>query len=194
LKLLIMNRRFSKEELYLLRNKIPIELLIKETLKIPSKNTQGIFRFLCPSCNDFYTSVNYKKNLAKCFSCKNNFNTIEMVIEVKKTPFVQAVKFLQEHYEKFCRDDKMSVQSPCFYENDIRHYSADNTISKRQIPEIAVPISEIMPGLLQKIPYNDKKQKNDSSHKSHHILKKLEQIEQDLNKIVREIKQIKEFF
>jgi len=189
-----MNRRFSKDELYLLRNNIPIELLIEKTLKIPSKNTQGIFRFLCPSCNDFYTSVNFKNNLAKCFSCKNNFNTIEMVIEVKKIPFVQAVKFLQKHYDKLCPKKEISAQSPRLYDNNICHYSANNTKSKRQNPEIATPISEIIPRLLQKVPYNDRTQKNNSPHISHHILKKLEQIEQDLNKLVQEVKQIKDLF
>ena len=189
-----MNRRFSKEELYLLRNNIPIELLIEQTLKIPSKNTQGIFRFLCPSCNDFYTSVNYKKNLAKCFSCKNNFNTIEMVIEVRKIPFVQAVKFLQKYYDRLCPENEDSAQSSQFCNNDICHYSVDNTKVKRHNSDTATPISEIIPSLLQKPPYNDRKQKSNSPHISQHILKKLEQIEQDLNKIVQEIKQIKEFF
>lgn len=189
-----MNRRFSKEELYLLRNNIPIELLIEQTLKIPSKNTRGIFRFLCPSCNDFYTSVNYKNNLAKCFSCKSSFNTIEMVIEVRKTPFVQAVRFLQKHYDKLCPKQEISVRSSRTSDNDICHYSGNNTKSKRQNSETAVPISEIIPGLLQKAPYNGRTQKNNPQDISYHALKKLEQIEQDLSKLVQKVKQIKELF
>lgn len=50
-----MSQKFSSEELSVLRNRICIKHLIKEELGIPSKETEGIFRFLCPKCGEFQT-------------------------------------------------------------------------------------------------------------------------------------------
>ncbi len=89
-----MKRRFSSEELFELRNHIPIDDLIKNHLVIPSKMSNGYFRFLCPICNKFQTATNPKTNLARCFLCKRNFNTIDMVMICRKTSFVEGVKAL----------------------------------------------------------------------------------------------------
>ena len=90
-----MNRRFSPQELFDLRNRIPIEILIDKNLKWPSKVQDGYFRFLCPLCRGFQTSVNPKTNLARCFFCQVNLNTIDLVMIVKGTRFVESVKYLQ---------------------------------------------------------------------------------------------------
>lgn len=90
-----MNRRFSAQELFELRNFIPIHTLIERQLMIPSKFSEGFFRFLCPLCNEFQTSTNPKTNLARCFRCERNFNTIDMVMLCRKSGFVESVKFLQ---------------------------------------------------------------------------------------------------
>jgi len=90
-------RRFSHEELYALRNQIPVAILIEKGLGIPSRTTEGLFRFLCPLCHGFNTAVNPKTNLARCFGCQKNFNTIDLVMLVKKTSFVNTIHFL-EHY------------------------------------------------------------------------------------------------
>ncbi len=189
-----MKKRFSNKELYLLRNNIPIELLIEKILEIPSKKTQGVFRFLCPSCNEFYTSVHYKTNQAKCFSCKKIFNTIDLTLNVRKIPFVQAVEILQKCYDDLCQQKETSVQNHHTSNNDFYHQSAKTSEAKKNNCEKPAPISDILPDLLQKIPYNGRVQNNNPSHKPHFILKKLEQIEQNLNKLVQEVKQIKEFF
>jgi DNA primase len=91
-----MRQQFSSEELSALRNRIPIQILIAETLGIPSKEIEGVFRFLCPKCREFQTAVNPKTNLSRCFRCQQNFNTIEIVMKDKQINFVQSVKFLKQ--------------------------------------------------------------------------------------------------
>lgn len=91
----IMGRRFSKEELYRLRNLIRIDLLIDLELGIPSKEIGGLFRFSCPLCGKFHTAVNPRTNLARCFRCDRNFNPIDMVMIVKGLGFVDSVQYLR---------------------------------------------------------------------------------------------------
>jgi len=95
-----MKQRFSAQELFSLRNFIPIDILIEEQLIIPSKISEGFFRFLCPICNEFQTATNPKTNLARCFRCERNFNTIDIVMIWQDINFVEAVKFLQVYMEK----------------------------------------------------------------------------------------------
>lgn len=90
-----MNKRLSSQELYYLRNHLNIRLLIQNFLNIPAKDIENVFRFLCPICYEFQTAINQKTNLSRCFRCKRNFNTIELVMLDRKLPFLQAVKFLQ---------------------------------------------------------------------------------------------------
>lgn len=90
-----MKKRFSPRELFELRNAIPVDMLIKDGLQIPSKIIDGIFRFLCPICNEFQTSVNPATNLARCFRCERNFNTIDLVMSVRRSGFKESVLFLK---------------------------------------------------------------------------------------------------
>lgn len=90
-----MGKHFSSQELYELRNSIPMGGLIAKELAIPSKISEGFFRFLCPLCNEFQTAVNPKTNLGRCFRCEKSFNTIDMVMAWHKTRFVDSVKYLQ---------------------------------------------------------------------------------------------------
>jgi len=68
--------------------------------------TEGCFRFLCPLCNAFDTAINPKTNLARCFRCEKNFNTIDLVMIIRQADFVQSVKFLQSIHQKnpVCQD------------------------------------------------------------------------------------------
>lgn len=90
-----MKRRFTGGELFKIRNLIPVDWLIKEQLNIPSKVSEGFFRFLCPLCNEFRTATNPKTNLARCFRCEKNFNPIDLVMIVKGIGFVESVKYLK---------------------------------------------------------------------------------------------------
>ena len=90
-----MCQRFSAETLRKLRNDIPIARLIADVLGIPSKISEGYFRFLCPLCLDFNTATNPKTNLARCFRCERNFNPIDIVMLDKRLNFVEAVAYLR---------------------------------------------------------------------------------------------------
>jgi hypothetical protein len=90
-------RRFSSEELYSLRNDIPIDRVIKNALHIPYRISEGCFRFLCPLCNGFNTAVNPKTNLARCFHCEKNFNTIDLVMRITQLDFVNSIRFLKDY-------------------------------------------------------------------------------------------------
>ena len=83
-----------------MRNQINIQILIEKNLNIPSRVIKGCFRFLCPLCNGFDTAVNPKTNLARCFSCEKNFNTIDLVMVVRQINFVDSVRFLQAIAQK----------------------------------------------------------------------------------------------
>ena len=85
-----MKRRFSADELFELRNSIPIDTLIKELLAIPAKTSEGFLRFLCPKCHEFQTATNPSTNLARCFHCGKNFNPIDMVMLVKESSFIES--------------------------------------------------------------------------------------------------------
>ena len=89
-----MPRRYSKEKLMVLRNEIPISRLISDFLRIPSKVSEGYFRFLCPLCSEFNTATNPKTNLARCFRCQKNFNPIDMVMAVKACNFREAIELI----------------------------------------------------------------------------------------------------
>ena len=92
--------RFTNHELYCLRNDIPIDVLIEKALRIPSRIAEGHFRFLCPSCKEFNTAVNPGTNLARCFRCEENFNTIDLAMIVRKSDFVESVRFLQGYHKR----------------------------------------------------------------------------------------------
>ena len=98
-----MLQRLSRHTLFQLRNDIPIDLVISDLLHLPTKISDGFLRFLCPLCNEFNTATNPKTNLARCFRCKRNFNTIDMVMIVRCCNFVEAVKFLLALYEARAR-------------------------------------------------------------------------------------------
>jgi len=90
-----MPKRYTKQTLRKLRNDIPIAILIASILEIPHKTAEGYFRFLCPLCGGFDTATNPKTNLARCFTCNRNFNTIDLTMIDKHQNFREAVEFLQ---------------------------------------------------------------------------------------------------
>ena len=94
-----MHRRFSDEDLHAIRNRIPVSEVIQEILNIPSKQQEGFLRFLCPCCGEFRTAVHPQVNLARCFLCERNFNTIELVMEERKIKFVEIVKLLHSYLQ-----------------------------------------------------------------------------------------------
>ena len=122
-----MKTRFSSQELFELRNNIPVDMLIRE-LHIPSKIRDGVFRFLCPMCNEFQTAVNSATNLARCFRCEKNFNTIDLVMKIRGYGFKESVLFLRNILETVPNQDSVqSLAGPCLKEGN--HETAGSTIT-----------------------------------------------------------------
>ena len=90
---------FTKQQLFQIRNDIDIDWLINEKLQL-ERQFKSIWRFQCPVCQQFNTATQKKNNLARCFSCQKNFNTIDLVIYSKKINFVPGVQFLLSLLEK----------------------------------------------------------------------------------------------
>jgi len=86
--------RLSEKLLRQLRNEIPIQYLIENELDIRHHMDGNIFRFECPFCKSYHTGIMKERNLARCFDCENNFNTIDFVVEVRKTSFRPSAEFL----------------------------------------------------------------------------------------------------
>ena len=84
---------FTKQQLFQVRNEIDIDWLINEKLNL-ERQFNGAWRFRCPLCQQFNTATQKKTNLGRCFSCQQNFNTIDLVIYCKKINFTPSVNFL----------------------------------------------------------------------------------------------------
>ena len=93
-------RRFSDEELKLIRNHITVQQVLS-ILGIPCKEVEGEEKFLCPNCQEFRTGINPRVNLTRCFRCERNFNTIELVMAERKMGFVDSVKLLKNLFAGF---------------------------------------------------------------------------------------------
>jgi DNA primase len=87
--------RYTRQQLSALRNHIPIDRVI-EALAVPSSIYDGHYRFRCPVCNEFNTGINPKTNLARCFNCQKNYNTIDLVIKVMGVSFIESAGYLEK--------------------------------------------------------------------------------------------------
>jgi DNA primase len=87
--------RYTRQQLFALRNHIPITRVI-EALAIPCSTHEGHYRFSCPVCNGFNTGIFQKKNLARCFNCEKNYNTIDLVMQVKSGGFIESAAYLEK--------------------------------------------------------------------------------------------------
>jgi hypothetical protein len=140
-----MGRRFSDRKLFEVRNHIPIRSVIERLLDIPSKTVEGVFRFLCPQCGEYETSIKPQTNLARCFRCEKNFNPIDMVMAVRRTEFVETVDLLigfkdaANPFEKlpFRKDKGLSENRP----------------PARKSPGPPVAIGEVLAGLSEGMIY-----------------------------------------
>ncbi len=127
---------FSKQQLYRLRNQIPINWLIHDVLSMMSIY-KGVWRFQCPLCLEFNTATQEKTNLARCFSCQKNFNTIDLVIYVEKLSFKQSVEFLLPHLSQFT-DEKIHHYSeyPQKSSHEVTKKKSDPIEALREIEKI----------------------------------------------------------
>ncbi len=149
-------RRFTNHELYALRNDIPIDALIEKALYIPSRVAQGHFRFLCPSCKEFNTAVNPDTNLARCFRCEENFNTIDLVMTIRKLDFPGSVRFLQDYHRSASAtrsDDRRQVATGSDTHGGWQMKCADRSKHSSNSPaHIGNILDRMMPSEPERIP------------------------------------------
>jgi len=136
-------QKFSDQQLFNLRNHLPIAAVITELLQVPAKIDCGTLRFRCPLCTRFNTAINDRTNLARCFDCQKNFNPIDMVMSIRKINFVQAVHLLKacEHHPQI---------QPGHSNLGPAHTPASNHLKKS--PPKPVPMADIIGDWMQKTP------------------------------------------
>ena len=93
---------YSAELLRRLRNDLPMAFTIATLGRQgpPSKIIEGYFRFLCPRCNEMRATVNPRNNLSHCFSCTQNLNNIDLLINLGYD-FRRAVAILEDWLQKY---------------------------------------------------------------------------------------------
>jgi hypothetical protein len=180
-----MMKRFSKHDLFILRNSININMLIKQILRLPSKTSQRQLRFLCPVCSQFNTATKRETNLARCFDCQRNFNTIEMVMETKNLGFIQSAQLLQGLLPEIKSKKIIPNKSSS---NPRLQASASFQIQNEPVP---------MQALVKKISIGASKQLNqtsdDDSSKSNRQDQVIEQLNDKINRLEKQLDQLKSF-
>lgn len=128
---------FTKQQLFQIRNEIDIDWLINDKLHL-ERQFNSIWRFQCPVCQQFNTAIQKKNNLARCFSCQKNFNTIDLVIYNKKVNFVPGVQFLLSLLEK------KSTSS-----GNVHHQCAEKKAIKKQNRKVGFQAIEKMKQIIR---------------------------------------------
>lgn len=97
--------KITKELLRAIRNDLPMKLTVVrlDTHGPISKQSDGYFRFQCPSCKELRATVNPKNNLAHCFGCGENYNNIDLMM-MQGHDFLPAVDILSNWLEQYRRD------------------------------------------------------------------------------------------
>jgi len=157
---------------------MPIGAVIEKFLCIPTKLSEGAFRFRCPLCRRFNTAINPSTNLARCFLCQKNFNPIDMVMAVQNISFVEAVTLLQKCKNTSADDKNMNPPA----------HHLPSTASKKPVPLVNI-LSTFMQ---QEQPDPGRPDKIDSSSplitaSSEYIVK----LQQDICRLSEQIDQLK---
>jgi hypothetical protein len=92
----------SADLLRRLRNDLPMPVTIATLGRQgpPGKISEGFYRFLCPGCGEMRATVNPRNNLAHCFTCKKNFNNIDLLIALDYD-FRSAVTLLEQWLQQY---------------------------------------------------------------------------------------------
>ena len=131
-------RKFTDQQLFNIRNHIHIQTVIENLLEIPSRQEESVFRFRCPLCAGYNTAVKTSTNLARCFTCGKNFNTIDIVMLVRDLDFVETVELLENYSKASSSGEK---QHSCEYNKS----SAIDQLSAEMKPcNQLVPIKDII--------------------------------------------------
>jgi hypothetical protein len=178
-------RRFTDQQLFSIRNHIPIRQVIERILRLPAKMDQNIFRFSCPICAEFNTAINLKTNLARCFRCEKNFNPIDIIMIVRQTNFVETVNLLLDYQKKSVPADKTSSEAHVF-----SHISQPSVANRP--PGRLAPIGDLLPEIVEKIKKEYGKTKNEKTGppviQPADDISKLEQIVENLSQLIHDLK------
>ncbi len=155
-------QRFSNQQLYILRNHIPVDVLIEKVLNLPAKITEGYFRFLCPLCNEFNTAVNTATNLARCFSCNKNYNTIDLVMLIRQTDFVQSVKFLKNNCRAIFVDQNHSSRQTVAQQGSEDNSMKESSTQTQKSDNMPKHIGQVLGHVIAKHDYPQKQLVNSS--------------------------------
>jgi len=177
-------RRFSDQQLFALRNHIPIEVVIENVLGLPSKIIQGTFRFRCPLCTEYNTATNPNTNLARCFGCEKKFNPIDIVMAVNHTDFVEAANLLMDYKANSTHGQKQTLTNP-FRKND-------SPLSSQKIDKHPTPIGQILYELIGNDQNNmEKPDTTDSLPQNTPLPNRIRKLEQDVHLLSQQINQLK---
>jgi hypothetical protein len=75
-------------------------MVITDILMMNAKSADGHLRFLCPVCRDFHTATKSDTNLGRCFRCKRNYNSVDLMMIVNNWDFVKTVNVLKNYLVK----------------------------------------------------------------------------------------------
>jgi DNA primase len=95
----------TRDLLWAIRNELPMKLTIRRLGNFGpiAKQSDGYFRFQCPNCKELRATVNPSNNLAHCFSCKENFNNIDLML-ILGHDFLPAIGILENWLLQYRRD------------------------------------------------------------------------------------------
>ena len=191
-----MKRKYTSQELFDLRNRISIRYLIEKILDIPTRDTRGVFRFRCPRCESFHTSVNPKTNLSRCFDCAINFNTIEMVMTVKGVKFTDSVKFLRQIMARHRQDgpfenEGMGNKSPDSLPLKVQHDASEGK-KKTEEPVIIGSVLQNIPEL-KAAPDCASVDRDFMGQSPCLMIKRIEKLEQQVTALDARLEQLKTF-
>ena len=102
----------TRELLWAIRNELPMKLTIGRLGNFGpiAKQSDGYFRFPCLNCRELRATVNPSNNLAHCFSCGKNFNSIDLMM-IQGHDFLPAVGILENWLLQYQRDLRRSTPS-----------------------------------------------------------------------------------
>ena len=168
-------RRFSDQQLFALRNHIPISQVIDSILCIPSKKSQGTFRFRCPLCAQFNTAIKPSTNLARCFHCEINFNPIDLVMAVKNISFVEAATLLENYKAALPPEPKHSPE---------KHHSVPRSIGSTDPASIGCILSNLIE---KEVSYPDENKPIGATSLNDPIANRINKLEHDICLLSRQV-------
>jgi hypothetical protein len=165
-----MTRRFSSGELSFLRNRIPIDQVVATLFDTPIQDKNGKRQFACPICGSLDTSIHAAHNLVRCFSCRRNFNPIELVMHQLKIGFVDSVKWLQNRMQPPVHQNpgtaKIDNAEPCAIGDILSHVIPSLSLNKSDSPSLE--------SIVQKISYLE--------HRLRHLDRVVSDLQSSLNR------------